>query len=213
MPNTVGKPTQDFVPIHEVRDGFAVLKDGSMRGIVMASSVNFALKSSEEQGAILFQFQDFLNSLDFSIEIVVQSRRLNIQPYIALLEERRKVQTNDLLKIQTQEYIGFVKKFTDDTNIMTKSFFIVVPYAPAILQKGGGGIGLFKKKGVEEQEKKADELFEENRAQLEERISVVEQGLSRTGIRVVQLGTEEIIELFYKLFNPGETEKPIKLNS
>ena len=213
MQKTVGKPTQDFVPIQEVRDGFAILKDGSMRGLVMASSVNFALKSEEEQAAILFQFQDFLNSLDFSIEIVIQSRKLDIRPYIALLEERRKVQTNDLLKIQTQEYIGFVKKFTDDTNIMTKSFFIVVPYSPAMLQKGGGGIGMFKKKAAEEEQKKADELFEENRAQIEERMSVVEQGLSRTGIRVVQLGTEEIIELFYKLFNPGDTEKPIKLNT
>ncbi len=214
MQKTVGKPTQDFVPIKEVRDGFAILKDGSMRALVMASSVNFALKSEDEQGAILFQFQDFLNSLDFSVEIVIQSRKLDIRPYIALLEERRKVQTNDLLKIQTQEYIGFVKKFTDDTNIMTKSFFIVVPYAPAMLQKGGSGRGMFSKKGAaEEQEKKADEIFEENRAQIEERVSVIEQGLSRTGIRVVQLGTEEIIELFYKLFNPGDTEKPIKLNA
>lgn len=208
----IGRPTQDFVPIKEVRDGYAILKDGSMRGIVMASSLNFALKSEDEQNAILFQFQDFLNSLDFSIQIYVQSRKLDIRPYLALLEERKKVQTNDLLKIQTQEYIGFVKNFTETTNIMTKTFFIVVPYSPAYLQKGGG-FGLFHKKGVEEKQKEADEIFEENKAQIEERVAVVEQGLTRTGIRVVQLGTEEIIELFYKMFNPGDTEKPIKLNT
>jgi hypothetical protein len=207
-----GKPTQDFVPIKEVRDGFAILKDGSMRAIVMTSSLNFALKSADEQNAILYQFQDFLNSLDFSVQIFIQSRKLDIRPYIALLEERKKEQTNDLLKIQTQEYIGFVKNFTESTNIMTKSFFIVVPYTPAILQ-GTPGLGLFNKKNTEEQQKQAEELFEENRAQLEERVAVVEQGLSRTGVRVVQLGTEEIIELFYKLFNPGDTEKPIKLNT
>jgi hypothetical protein len=211
MASNPGKPTQDFVPLKEVRDGFAILKDGSMRAIVMSSSLNFALKSQDEQNAILFQFQDFLNSLDFSIQIYIQSRKLDIRPYIALLEERKKEQTNDLLKIQTQEYIGFVKNFTDTTNIMTKSFFVVVPYSPAILQ-GGNGFGLFKKNAAEQQ-KQADELFEENRAQLEERVAVVEQGLSRTGIRVVTLGSEEIIELFYKLFNPGDTEKPIKLNA
>jgi hypothetical protein len=212
MASKVGKPTQDFVPVREVRDGFAVLKDGSMRAIVMTSSLNFALKSADEQSAILFQFQDFLNSLDFSIQIFLQSRKLDIRPYIALLEERKKVQTNDLLKIQTQEYIGFVKNFTETTNIMTKSFFVVVPYSPAILQKGGG-LSMLRRKNEGEEQKKDDELFEENRAQLEERVAVVEQGLTRTGVRVVQLGSEELIELFYKLFNPGDTEKPIKLNS
>jgi hypothetical protein len=211
MASPVGKPTQDFVPIKEVRDGLAILKDGSMRGIVMTSSLNFALKSEDEQSAILYQFQDFLNSLDFSVQICIQSRKLDIRPYLALLEERKKAQTNDLLKIQTQEYIGFIKNFTETTNIMTKTFFIVVPYSPAILQKGGA-LGAFRKNSTEQQ-KEADELFEENRAQLEERIAIVEQGLTRTGVRVVALGTEEVIELFYKLFNPGDTEKPIKLNT
>jgi hypothetical protein len=211
MASPLGKPTQDFVPIKEVRDGLAILKDGSMRAVVMTSSLNFALKSEEEQNAILYQFQDFLNSLDFTIQIFIQSRRLDIRPYLALLEERKKAQTIDLLKIQTQEYIGFVKNFTETTNIMTKTFFIVIPYSPAMLQKGGG-LSAFRKKG-EAEIKRDEETFEENRAQLEERIAVVEQGLTRTGVRVVQLGTEELIELFYKLFNPGDTEKPIKLNT
>ncbi len=210
MASRIGKATQDFVPIKEIRDGLAILKDGSMRAIVMASSLNFALKSIDEQNAILLQFQDLLNSLDFSIQIFVESRKLDIRPYLALLEQREKVQMADLMKIQTREYIGFVKNFTETTNIMTKSFFIIIPYSPAVISKGGSN--LFGRQKADEVKKKNDEIFEESRAQIEERIAVVEQGLTRCAIRVAQLGTEEIVELFYKLFNPGDTEKPIKLN-
>lgn len=210
------KATQDFVPIQEVRDGVVVLKNGSLRTILMTSSLNFALKSQEEQEAILFQFQNFLNSLDFSIQIFAQSRNLDIRPYIALLEERLKAQTSELMKIQIQEYIGFVKNFTESTNIMSKSFFIVVPYTPSVLStKGGGALSSLThlKKDQKDSEAAKREAFEENRSQLEQRVSIVEQGLSRTGIRVASLGTEEVIELFYKMFNPGELEKPIPLEN
>ena len=207
------KATQEFVPIKEVRDGIVVLKDGALRAVVLASSLNFSLKSDDERNAIIMQFQDFLNSLDFAIQISIQSRRLDIRPYIALLEDRYKEQINDLMKIQTREYIEFIKKFTETTNIMTKSFFVVVSYDPAILNiKGGIGSKLFKKKSSAEELEQKQASFEENRTQLEQRVSVVEQGLSRCGIRVIKLGTEEVIELFYKIFNPGDTEKPIKIS-
>ena len=207
--------TQKFVPIQEVRDGILLLKDGGMRAILLASSLNFSLKSEDEKNAIIFQFQDFLNSLDFSVQIVIQSRKLDIRPYIALLEEQEKKQLNDLMKIQTKEYIEFIKSFTENTNIMTKSFFIVVPYSPALVETSkvpiiGGILGAGKPKKAGSSA--AESSFEENRTQLEERLSVVEQGLIRTGIRVARLGTEEAIELFYKAFNPGETEKPLKAN-
>ena len=205
------KATQEFVPIKEVRDGIVMLKDGGMRGVLLASSLNFSLKSDDERNAIILQFQDFLNSLDFSLQISIQSRRLDIRPYIALLEDRYKEQMNDLMKIQTREYIEFIKKFTETTSIMTKSFFVVVPYDPAIINiKDNKLTGMFKKKTASEEMKNKQMTFEENRTQLEQRVSVVEQGLSRCGIRVVRLGTEEVIELFYKIFNPGDTEKPIK---
>ncbi|PIQ66533.1 MAG: hypothetical protein COV96_01040 [Candidatus Zambryskibacteria bacterium CG11_big_fil_rev_8_21_14_0_20_42_18] len=205
--------TQEFVPIKEVRDGVIILKDNSMRAVLLCSSINFSLKSSDEKQAILYQFQDFLNSLDFSIEIVTQSRKLDIRPYIALLEEREKNQTNELMRIQVREYIEFIKNFTENTNIMTKNFFLVVPYSPAILSTGASNeitsrLGLGTKR---EKAKGKEGEFGENRSQLEERLLVVEQGLIRSGIRVARLGTEEVIELFYKAFNPGETEKPIKL--
>ena len=207
------KATQEFVPIKEVRDGIVILKDDTMRAVVLASSLNFSLKSDEERNAIIMQFQDFLNSLDFAVQISIQSRRLDIRPYIALLEEQYKEQMNDLMKIQTREYIEFIKTFTESTNIMTKSFFIVVSYDPAIISlKGGIAGGIFQKKSTSEALKDKQASFEENRTQLEQRVSVVEQGLVRCGIRVIRLGTEEVIELFYKIFNPGDTEKPIKVN-
>ncbi len=206
------KATQEFVPIEQVRDGIITLKDGSMRAIVLASSLNFSLKSDDERNAIILQFQDFLNSLDFPVQISVQSRRLDIRPYLALLEERYKEQMNDLMKIQTREYIEFIKKFTESTNIMTKSFFVVIPYDPALVNIKTSGLPFFNKKSVEEEARDKETVFEENRTQLEQRVSTVEQGLVRCGIRVVKLGTEEVVELFYKIFNPGDTEKPIKLN-
>jgi len=205
------KATQDFVPVKEVRDGIAILKDGSLRMVLMTSSLNFALKSADEQTSILLQFQNFLNSLDFSVQIFVQSRELDIRPYINLLEEQYRAQTNDLMKVQVNEYIEFVKSFTESANIMTKSFFIVVPYSPPAFEGKSSMSSLFSRKKNDAEAQSVS--FEEHRTQLEQRASVVEQGLLRCGLRVVALGTEEVIELFYKLFNPGETEKPIPLNS
>ncbi len=206
------KATQEFVPIKEVRDGIVILKDGSMRAILMTSSINFALKSEDMQQAILLQFQSFLNSLDFSVQILVQSKRLDIRPYVALLEDRYREQTIDLMKIQTREYIEFIKTFTENADIMSKSFFVVIPYSPAILGSQAGRMGnLFGKKDAKSEAQAKTENFEEYRTQLDQRIAIVEQGLLRTGIRLAQLGTEEVIELFYKIFNPGDTEKPIQI--
>lgn len=208
------QPTQEFVPVKEVRDGVLILKDGSMRALVLASSLNFALKSADEQQSIIYQFQNFLNSLNFSIQIFVQSRRLDIRPYIALLEARQKEQIGDLMKLQTREYIEFIKSFTDSTNIMTKSFFIVIPYTPPVIGSSNGSIAsdfLQKRKNSANAAADATATFEEHRSQLQQRLEVVEQGLVRCGIRVVELGTEELIELFYKIFNPGDVDKPIHL--
>lgn len=218
MAQVDAKATQSFVPIKEVRDGVLVLKDGSMRALLLASSLNFALKSTDEQQSIIFQFQNFLNSINFTVQIFVQSRRLDIRPYIALLEQRQKEQTGDLMKMQTREYIEFIKSFTESTNIMTKSFFLVIPYTPPVLggTKNNNPISnvtsMFgAKKDKKELAADATSTFEEHRSQLQQRMDVVEQGLVRCGIRVVELGTEELIELFYKIFNPGDVDKPIHL--
>ena len=209
----IAKTTQEFVPLKEVRDGVIIMKDGSMRAVVLSSSRNFALKSTDEQEAIIYQFQNFLNSLDFSVQISVQSRELDIRPYLATLEKRYAEELNDLMKIQIREYIGFVKNFTESQNIMSKTFFVVVPFTPALFgPRSNSGLGKFlPNANKKETAAVKSDNFEENRTQLEQRVSVVQQGLSRCGIRSVSLGTEETIELFYKLFNPGDAEKPIKL--
>ncbi len=208
------KATQEFIPIKEVRDGIVVLKDGDLRAIVLANSVNLSLKSDDEQKATILQFQNFLNTLDFSIQISIQSRKLDIRPYLLLLENRVKVQTEPLLKLQTKEYIEFIRNFTETVAIMTKSFFVVVPYTHTVLKSDSGIFGRFFKRGSKEQNRVAKEVdFEEKRSQLEERVAVIQQGLGRCGINSAQLGTEEVVEVFYKVFNPGELEGKIKLEA
>lgn len=203
------KSTQEFVPIREIRDGVMVLKDGSMRVVLMASSLNFALKSEDEQGALIMQYQNFLNSLDFTMQIFIESRKLDIGPYLGLLEDVEKEQTNELLKIQTREYMEFIRNFVKSTNIVTKNFYTVVPYNPAVTSASSknplsDALGIFKKQG--EKTKQRDIEFEEIKTQLQQRAGVIQDGLSRIGIRTVPLNTEELIELFYKLFNPEEAE-------
>jgi len=206
------KATQEFIPIKEVRDGIVVLKNDELRAIVLANSVNLSLKSADEQRATIMQFQTFLNTLDFSVQISIQSRRLDIRPYLLLLEDRIKVQSEPLLKLQTREYIGFIKNFTDTVAIMTKNFFIVVPYTHTTLKSDSGILDkIFSRKNSAEIKAAKQVAFEEKKSQLEERVAVIQQGLSRCGINSAQLGTEEVVEVFYKVFNPGEIEGKIKI--
>ncbi len=203
-----GTATQQFVPIDRIRDGIITLKNGELRAVIMTSSLNLALKSDDEQSAILLQFQNLLNSLEFPIQMFIESRRLNIKPYLELLEERETKVTEDLLKIQIHEYIGFIKKFSEETNIMTKHFFVVVPYLPLSLGPAGGMSTMLGFGGGNSGTTPAEEeAFDASRIQLEQRISTVVQGLSRFGIRAQKLGTEGAVELFYKLFNPGEQDR------
>ena len=209
-----GKPSQDFVPIEQIRDGVLVLKNGSIRTILMASSINMVLKSNDEQRAILEQFENFLNSLDFSLQIFIQSRELDIRPYLTLLEGQLEHQQSELMKIQVREYIEFVKSFVEGSSIMTKGFYVIVPYNPPSLEvtAGTGGItAMFTSKDTSGT-KMTMQLFEEYRSQIEQRVSVVNQGLARSGIHVAQLGTEEVIELFYRMFNIGELNKPMSMS-
>lgn len=198
-----GTATQEFVPIERVRDGIIVLKSGELRAVLITNSLNLALKSEDEQQAILVQFQSFLNSLDFNIQIFVESRKLNIAPYIELLQSRSKEIKEDLLKIQIHEYISFIKKFTEESNIMTKHFFITIPYFHPGSDTGGSSLSLFGSSSASLDQKN----FETSRIQLEQRVMTVTQGLSRFGLRAQKLGTEEVVELFYKLFNPSEQNR------
>ena len=195
------KTSQDFVHIKDIRDGILILEDGKMCAVLLASSINFALKSSTEQQAILSQFQSFLNTLDFSLQIYVQSRKLDIRPYLEILREREPDQYNDLMKVQLREYMEFVRTFTEEVDIMAKNFFVVIPYSPRVTDMKGI-TSLFP--GGKKRAEFNKERFVEDRTQLDQRITVVEQGLARIGVRTAMLGNEEMIELYYHIFNPEE---------
>lgn len=199
---------QEKIDIENIKDGVVILKDGSIRAVLMTSSINFALKSTEEQDALTFHFQGFLNSLDFPIQILVVSRKFDITSYLEVLEQKKKEQSSELLRIQTAEYIDFIKGLTDLANIITESFYVAVPLAP-IEKKDSGVLGTIKAligtKKTTSEEKKS---FEELKTQLWQRIGYVSSGLESIGVRSSILNTNELIELFYRLYNPEAKEKP-----
>jgi hypothetical protein len=205
------KAAQAFVPVKEVRNGVIILKDGGYRGVLMCSSVNFALKSEDEQQAIVGGFQNFLNTLDFSVEIVVHSRKMDIRPYLALLSERMEAQSTELMRLQVREYIQFIRGFMDSTSIMTKVFYLVVPYTPALASEVVSSSIAFlgqKKSGTTSF---GSSSFEDDRVQLQQRMALAAGGLASSGLRAEPLGTEEVIELLYRSFNLNELESPIRL--
>lgn len=196
--------TQDFVPIRDVRNNVVVLKNGQLCTVLIASSINFALKSMDEQRAILQQFQSFLNTVDFSVQFYTQSRRLDIEPYLQKLQGRESQQDNDLMRIQLREYIQFIRTFVTEVDIMSKNFFVVVPYTPMQVDLKGnfGSIFMGAKKNTSVEENK----LQENLMQLQQRVSLVEQGLNRIGVRTIALKNEELVELYYHIFNPLEAK-------
>jgi hypothetical protein len=198
---TVAKTTQSFLRILEVRDDILVMEDGTLRAILAVSSTNFDLKNVDEQNALIMSYQRFLNSLDFSIQILMQSRRMDIADYTAKLKQMADKQSNELLRIQTTEYIEFVSRLVETANIMNKSFYVIIPLEFSILPtKKGFFTKLFRNVeaiDTNERIKKLDEL----RLQLDERVSSVLSNLSGVGLRVAKLSTEQIIELMYNSYN------------
>jgi len=179
-----------------------VMKDGSYRGVLIASSQNFALKASEEQEAIIGAFQTLLNTLDFSVQILVQSRQMDIRPYLTQLKNREVSQSSDLMRIQLREYSAFVREFTERVRIMRKYFYVIVSYTGSGNQTGGGVSFPWDKKSAATEQLGFDAV----RAQLEQRLAVVSQGLAACGVKTSPLNTEEVLELLYRSFNPGLLE-------
>ena len=186
--------TQQFLEIDQIKEGVVILKDKTLRGILMVSSLNFALKSEEEQKAIIYQFQSFLNSLDFTCQIVIQSRRLNITGYIEKLKELENKQSNKLLKIQTTDYRKFIEDLIKGIppagkwgQIINKNFFVIIPFVSPITI--------------------TVELFKEAKAQLTQRIEFITMGLRRCGLQCTPLNTSELIELFWSLYHPEQAEQ------
>jgi len=209
------QPTQQLVEVEGILNGVIVLKNGSLRKIIMVSGVNFDLKSEEEQGLITYAYQSFLNAMDFSVQFFIHSRKLNIEDYLAKLTEREKKEPNELLKSQIEEYRNFINTFVSQNAIMNKSFFVVVPYDPIVVPSSAAGLadkvlGIFKKKAVTagpQSDVEKEERIRQGLAQMEQRVSQVTSGLSAIGLQSVALDSEEIIELFYNLYNPEEIEK------
>lgn len=197
-------PSQQFLELERIKEGIIILKNGLLRGVLGISSLNFALKSEEEQNAILYRFQDFLNSLDFSIQIIVQSRRFNIAGYLDKLKALEEKQTNELLKIQIREYQQFIKNLVEVGTVMTKHFYLIVPFLPF----APGEVSTYKKLLFKREERAefTEEEFHRYRIQLWQRMEFVAQGLKRCGLRAIPLNSRELIELFWAIHHPGEAE-------
>lgn len=200
--------TQEFVAIDEIRDDIIILKNGSLRAVLMCGSRNLELESIDSQNAIINAYSDFINSFDWPLQIIIHSRKLDINPYLKTLEEKLEHQENELLKIQTAEYIDFIRNFVTLTDIMIKRFYISVPFDP-IESKTEGPIekitSLLPKAQVKNDITK--EKIREQRTQLLQRVEHTILALAHVSIKASQLQTDELIELFYNLYNPEELEK------
>jgi type IV secretory pathway VirB4 component len=203
--------TQAFLEVQDIREGVLLLKNSSIRGILMVSSINFALKSEEEQTAIVYAFQSFLNSLDFSCQIVMQSRNINITPYLDSIKDLEEKQTNELLKKQTASYREFIKNMVVGDVVMTKNFYVVVPYNLIEIFGVGGAVKNFNllnqfSDKKEQNQKMDDDRFQRCKTQIWQRMEYVAMGLRRCGLEAVPLTTPELIELFWAIHHPDQAE-------
>lgn len=203
--------TQQFVEIEEIKEDVVILKGGGLRAILLVAGTNFELKSEEEQDIITGTYQSFLNSLDFSIQIIIHSRKINIDAYLEKMSKIREKESNELLRNQIDEYIQFVKSFVKENEIMTKNFFVVIPYTPGGVKEMKKGVKKFVPfLGKNKKENSKDETMEHQVQQLRQRIEQVLVGLERIGLRSVQLNKEELLELYYNLYNPQTVRRELK---
>lgn len=196
------KSTQQHIPIQEIRDGIVVLKDGTVRGVFMVSSLNFALKSEDEQNAIISSYVGFLNSLDHPLQIVVQSRRLQIKPYLEQLGKIEQDQTNELLRVQIADYRSFIAELVDIGEIMTKKFYVIVPFDPLSNEKKGFFARLKEVFKPLSSIKLKEKTFQQRKQDLDGRMRQIESGLTGLGVQVARLDTQALIELYYSSYNP-----------
>ena len=206
----VSASTQDYLDIAEIRDDTVVLKTGVMRAVLLVSSINFALKSNEEQEAVIQGYITFLNSIDFPTQITVQSRQLNIDNYLQDLKNRESEQTNELLRMQTAEYRRYVEELISLGEIMSKRFYLIVPYEPAQDKKKGLLHRLGELFAPAQVIKLNEEKFRNYKLSLDKRVDQVMSGLLSFGISSAQLDTQSLIELYYNTYNPA-TAKNQKL--
>lgn len=195
---------QKYLDIQEIKEDCVILKDGSLRAVLLVSSINFALKSEEEQNALVFGYRNFLNTLEsWPIQIIIQSRKLNIEGYIEDLKKREKEQTNELLRMQIAEYIEYIQELVEIGEIMTKGFFIVIPYNPMGDKSRGFRarlVELFSPIGAIRLSRKN---FEKYKIKLFKRVNFIMSGLESIGLKSISLDTQSLIELLYNTYNPA----------
>ena len=206
--------TQKFLDIAEVKEDCVVMKDGTLRAVILVSSINFALKSEDEQNAIISAYIGFLNFLEFPLQIVIQSRKLDIDGYLERLKKVEKEQTNELLRMQTKEYRQYVSQLIEIGDIMTKRFYVVVPYNPLSDKQRSWFqrfLGLFTAAG---EVKLSQANFTKRRHDLFSRVDHISSGLASMGLKSVILDTQSLIELYYNTYNPDvyNREKLVEIN-
>jgi hypothetical protein len=200
-----GVPSQRFLDVAEIRDDIVIMRDGTLRVVLLVSSINFSLKSTDEQNAIVQAYMQFLNGLDYPIQVLIQSRRMNIDHYMRDLSENEKTITNDLLKRQIRDYQDFVLQLVKLGDIMQKRFYVVVPLNPATdkgtVQKGFAQriAEIFSPTIVG---KLTEERFQKLKFDLSLRVNQIIGGLSSMSLNAVQLDTQSLIEMLYTVYNP-----------
>lgn len=194
----ITESVQKYIPIKEIKEGTVILPDGSLRAVVGVSAMNFGLKSEPEKNSIIFAYQAFLNSLEFPIQILALSRKIDLSGYLEQVEGVASAETNPFIKLQIQEYRAFISALVESSSIMDKQFFVVVPYYPGVLQQS-------KKSSAEE-----SKGFEQEKTNLLRRVETVAQGLTATGVKCTILNTEQLLELYYSVYNP-DTSRNQKL--
>jgi len=198
---SAGKTTQSFLRISEIKNDSVVVDDGTLRAIVAVSSTNFDLKSQDEQNSIIFSFQRFLNSLDFPIQILMQSRKMEIGSYLEKLKGLAEKQTNELLRVQTEEYREFISRLIENASIMNKNFYVIVPLGESIFPAATGFFAKIFGGGKSKEIARKIENFEREKEKLDNRVTAIMANLSSVGIRGMRLKTEEIIQLYYNSYN------------
>jgi hypothetical protein len=204
MQNTkkpAGKTTQSFLRLSEIKNDTVVTDDGTLRAVLSVSSTNFDLKSQDEQDSIIFNFQRFLNSLDFSVQILMQSRKMEIGGYLEKLKALAEKQTNELLRVQTVEYTEFISRLIENASIMNKNFYIIVPLGETIFPQASGFFSKMLGGGKSKEIAKKIENFEKAKEKLDLRVTAILANLGGIGVRGERLKTEAIIQLYYNSYN------------
>jgi len=201
--------TQNILEIAEIRDGLVIMNDGSFRSVIMVKSINFDLMSTQEQEAVEFAYQGFLNSLYFPIQICIRTQRVDMTPYIEKLDKIRTEHDNMLLAILMDDYISYIEDLSQQTNIMNKTFYIVIPFYNTLNETKSMAQNKNFITGVTKMFNNKDQRIVINEGQLEaaktelrNRVQSVMGGLSQSGIQGLPLDTQELIELYYDTYNP-----------